>query len=461
MPPASRMSATEDPAPLTRLPFGGRRLVDQLLRISMRAGATVSKFLLAIYTARYLGLADLGIYGLLVGATTIVPAIVGLGMTEWTSRRLVDLPRAQALPLIASRLSLTLSIHLIVQPLAFAADVLLGEPIPLQTAALCGAILLLENLGSEASEMLIARRRVFLAYLVAFLRLGFWPIPVMAIGLLYPETRTLESILLGWLAMLVVSWLALLLLLVPEGRWRLMRPQWRLLFPELRGSLVLYIKDVSSTISMFLDRFLITLFLGIEMTGVYTLFWSITNVVHSLAVSDIIKAQLPSLIASGRNPEPAEFRAHERHLQIEIGSWSLLLALGAAIAMPLLLPLLNQPLAEKSLPVFWLILFATVLRIAADLYGFVLLALKRDRTIAWVAAAGALASAGLNLVLTPFFGLAGAATAYVMTSGGLFAARLILSRTAVIETKNYTAEELTVRAALRSESLTSNTGMQG
>ncbi len=83
------MSATEQRVTAPPLPFGGMRLVYQLLRFSMRAGATMSKFLLAIYTARYLGLADLGMYGLLVGATTIVPAIVGLGMTEWTSRRLV------------------------------------------------------------------------------------------------------------------------------------------------------------------------------------------------------------------------------------------------------------------------------------------------------------------------------------------------------------------------------------
>ncbi len=293
-------SATERPAQPAGSPFGGRRLVDQLFRFSIRACALVSKFLLAIYTARYLGLADLGMYGLLVGATTIVPAIVGLGMTEWISRRLVDLPRAQALPLIASRLSLTLAIHLVVQPIAFAADLLLGEPIPIGTALLCGAILLLENLGNEATDMLIARRRIFLAYTLAFLRVGFWPIPVMAIGLLYPETRTLEFLLMGWLVMLVVSWLVLFGLILREGRWRLMRPQRRLVFPELRGSLVLYSKDVSSTISMFLDRFLISLFLGLEMTGVYTLFWSIVNVVHSLAVGDIVRAQLPSLIAAGQ-----------------------------------------------------------------------------------------------------------------------------------------------------------------
>lgn len=427
---SSRISAVEDRATPTDSGFGGKRLLGQLLLVAMRVTATMSKFLLAIYTARYLGLADLGLYGLLVGATTIVPAIVGLGMTSWIVRKIVDLPRAQALPLIASRLSLTFSIHLVVQPLVLAADVLLGEPIPLRIAVLAGAILMLENLGCEAADMLIARRRIFLAYWLTFLRAGLWPIPVMAIGLLYPETRTLEFLLLGWLAMLGISWLILFGLLAPEGRWRQMRPQWRLLFQELPGSLVLYIKDVSVTISTFLDRFLISLFLGLEPTGVYTLFWSIANVVHSLAVYGVFQAQLPPLIASGQSADPGPFRALERRLQIEIGTWTLLLALGAAVATPLLLPYLGQPLVEESLPIFWVVLFATLLRVAADAYGFVLLALNRDRAIAAIAVAGALASAGMNVVLTPLAGLWGAAMAYAITSGGLFAARYFFSRPA-------------------------------
>jgi O-antigen/teichoic acid export membrane protein len=422
------MSAIEDRAQLTGSRFGVRRLLSQLLLVAMRVSSTMSKFLLAIYTARYLGLADLGIYGLLVGATSIVPAVVGLGMTDWIVRKIVDLPRAQALPLIASRLSLTLSMHLVVQPLVLAADVFLGEPIPLRIAVIAGAILMLENLGCEAADMLIARRRVFLSYWLTFLRTGFWPIPVMAIGLLYPETRTLEFLLLGWLAMLGVSWLILFGMLVPEGRWRQMRPHWRLLFHELRGSLVLYIKDVSSTISMFLDRFLISLFLGLELTGVYTLFWSIANVVHSLAINGVLLAQLPLLIASAHSADRVEFRALERRLQIEIGTWALLLALGAVIATPLLLPYLGRPLVQQSLPIFWIVLFASLLRVAADAYGFVLLALNRDRAIATIAVAGALASAGMNLVLTPLIGLWGAAIAFAITSGGLFAARYFFSR---------------------------------
>ena len=159
------MTTTDKEEPLALLgESGSKRALRHLAIVGMRGSSTVSKFLLAIYTARYLGLAELGIYGLLASAATMVPAVVGFGMTEWLMRKIVDLPRNKALPLIASRLSLILLIHLILWPLAFGLDILLGEPFPLRIAMICAAILLLENLGSDAADMLIARRRVLLAY---------------------------------------------------------------------------------------------------------------------------------------------------------------------------------------------------------------------------------------------------------------------------------------------------------
>ena len=420
------MSAMEEPAQLVA-GVGGRRVINDLALVTMRGVSTVAKFLLAIYTARYLGLSDLGIYGLLTGATNIVPAITGLGMTSWVMRKIVDLPRAEALPLISGRLGLILLIHLVLQPVAFAIDILLGEPIPLHIAVLCGAILLLDNLANEAGDMLLARRRVLYAYLVIFLRAGAWPIPVMAIGLLYPAARSLEFLLVGWLGMLVVCWLMMLAFVLRQGRWRLLRPRVFTLLRDLPGGLVLYVKDLSS-IGMFFDRFLISMFLGLELTGVYTLFWSIANVVHSLAVYGVLHAQLPHIIATARTTDQAGFRVLERQLQIQIGTWALLLTLGAIIATPLMIPFLDQPLVDNYLPIFWIILFATLLRTAADAYGLALLALYQDRAIAVIAVGGAVASVLLNLVLTPLAGLWGASIAYALTSGGLFAARYYFSR---------------------------------
>src|ERR1700691_3445228 len=111
-----------------------RRLAGQLTLFGLRAAMTGSKFLLALYTARYLSLADLGIYGLLVGGITIVPAVAGLGMTDIIVRQIVDLRVAAALPLIASRQTLTLAIHLAVQPLVFLALFAAEGPGPLRFA---------------------------------------------------------------------------------------------------------------------------------------------------------------------------------------------------------------------------------------------------------------------------------------------------------------------------------------
>jgi O-antigen/teichoic acid export membrane protein len=408
--------------------FDRGRLLTQLILLANRAAITAAKFLLSIYTARYLGLADLGIYGLLVAGTTIVPAIAGFGMTDWIVRRIVDLPSEQAMPLMASRSSLTICVHLVVQPLLLLADFLLGEPVPLGLAALAGLILMLDNLNSEASDMLVARRHVLLANGLTFLRTGLWPLLVIAVGLAFPQTRTLEALLIGWAAMLVVTSFILLGLLAQRGRWRHMHPQWGSYLPQLAGSRALYVKDVSSTLGIFFDRFIISMFLGLELTGVYTFFWSIANVVHSLALVGILLSQLAPLLSAGRKVDKTEFHAIERGMQIEIGAWTLLLSLGIAVATPVLLPYLGRPLLENYLVVFWMILVATILRVAADGYGYALLALNRDSEIAIIAFVGALASAVLNAILTPLAGLWGAATAYVITAAGLLAIRYYLTR---------------------------------
>jgi O-antigen/teichoic acid export membrane protein len=79
-----------------------------------------------------------------------------------------------------------------------------------------------------------------------------------------------------------------------------------------------------------------------------------------------------------------------------------------AIATPLILPFLHQPLMEDYLPIFWMILLATMLRVAADAYGFILLALHRDRAIAVIAAGGI---GRLESHLHPAGGLRGAVLA--------------------------------------------------
>jgi O-antigen/teichoic acid export membrane protein len=403
-----------------------RRLLSQGLLLTMRVGVAGAKALLAFYTARFLSLADLGVYGLLIAGTTIVPAVAGFGMTDWIARKIVDLPRAEAVELIVARLSLTVCVHLCVQPLALGLDLLLGQPIPIELAAMGGLILLLEHIGSESNDLLVARRRVLMSQTLSFLRAAVWPLLVIAIGLLVPSARTLTFMLSVWLIVVAVNALVLLALFWSRMGTLLVPVHIGLLLQQLRGSWVLYVRDLSNMVSIFSDRFIISTVLGLELTGVYTLFWSIANVIYSVVVVGLLLTQVAPLVDAAKRGY-AQFSAVKRRIQIELACWIVLLAAGAAIVTPLLLPFLGRPLLQANLAVFWIVLFAMIMRIAADGYGFVLLALQRDRAIAVVAVLSAVTSAAATAVMTSLLGLWGAAVAFAASATAIFIVRYCLT----------------------------------
>ncbi len=405
-----------------------RRLFEQATLIGLRGTVALAKFALALYTARYLGLADLGVYGLVAAALTIVPAVFGFGITDTISRQVVGVARAVAAPLITTRLSLSMCVHLIGQPLAWLLNAALGEPVPWRLCIPIGLILFLDHLACDTADMLILRGRIFFANLLQFVSAGLWPPIVIAIGLIVPATRNLDWLFYGWLASLVVTWLIIAAFLARKRRWRDMRLDLKWLLASLRASVPFHIKDISGVTSLYLDRFLISFFLGLELTGVYTFFWSVANVAHSLVVYSIVRARIAQLVTAARMVEAAAFRTLERRTQIEVAGWILLLAGGALVMVPALLPFLDRPLLQDYLPAFWIMLVATVLRVGADGYSFALLALHRDRAILVIAVAGALGSALANILLVRPFGIYGATIAYLLTSAGLLVARYICSR---------------------------------
>ena len=404
-----------------------RHVFRQLLLLGTRGAGTAVKLALSLYMVRYLGLAEVGFYGLLVGAATAMPSVLGFGLTAWIVRKLVNLPGSQAIPAIFTRLSLSLLIQLVVQPLVWLIDMFLGEPIPLHLAPAIAAILLLESLASEVSHMLTACRRVRLAEFLLFIRSGLWPIPVMVYGLIEPAARTIDVLLFGWIAGLVLAWLIIAAQLLPRRRWRHLRLQWRWLFDGARESVPLYLHDINLALSLYLDRFLISLYLGLELTGVYTFFWSVANMVHSLTIFGMLVPQIATLVdAAARGG--VEFARVVRRLQLETALWATLLASGAAVAVTVLLPHLQRPLLDDNLHALWIIMAATLLRICSDGYGYVLYAQRRDEAIAATSIGGTAISAALNLLLIPFANLRGAAIAFLITTGAQFGLRYQLSR---------------------------------
>jgi O-antigen/teichoic acid export membrane protein len=417
-----------------------RQALRQLALLTTRGAGTAIKFALSLYLVRYLGLAEVGFYGLLVGASTATPAVLGLGLTPWITRKLVNLPGDQAVAAIFTRLSLSFLTQCAIQPVIWLVDIYLGEPIPLRLAPAIAAIMLLEGLAVELHTMLQAVRRIRLAEFLLFLRSGFWPLPVIAYGLLDPSARTIEVVLAGWICGLVITWAIVGCHLVAQQRWRHLRLKAKWLLDGARESGALYLHDMNLALGLYLDRFLISLYLGLELTGVYTFFWSIANVIHAFTVYGVITPQIATLVDAGTRAH-AEYLRVVRRLQAETAMWGALLAAGVSVTVLMLLPVLNRPLLGANLIVFWIIVAATLLRICSDGYSYVLYALRRDDAIAVTSIGGTAISAALNIAFIPYAGIRGAAIAFLLAAAVQWAWRFQLSRSpaGTINTRTTTA----------------------
>jgi O-antigen/teichoic acid export membrane protein len=405
------------------------RIVRNLTLMGFRGLSTVAKFILTLYTARFLGLADLGVYGLVAAAAAFSPAVLGFGLTDWVARRIVLAERTEAMQKIIARLSVSCAAHLVFQPLVWAANIALGEPVPISWVWFIAPIVLFEHLASEVHDLLIARGRITLTSTLQFIRAALWPLAVVGIGLLFPETRTLETIFIGWLcgliltAVVLVGWL--LLQRIPlHFRWA----DFAELAGHVRQSFPLYVRDIANTSSLFIDRYLISLTLGLELTGVYVFFWQVANVVYGMTNTVIVQPQAAKMIAAVGRDDAAGLRELRKKLRIEASAWTAVLSVAVFIATIVLLPYLQRPELYAYLAVFGVILLASAARNAADEYGFILLALHRDRAILVTSVTGALLSAALNAVLVPTVGLWGAAIAFLLTGLTVLTLRLVMSR---------------------------------
>ena len=102
-------------------------------------------------------------------------------------------------------------------------------------------------------------------------------------------------------------------------------------------------------------------------------------------------------------------------------------------ALPFIIPYIDRPLLSAYVPVFAIVVTATVLRVGVDSYNYVLLALHHDRAIAIMSMIAVPLSAVLYALLMVPDGLYGAAIAYLLTCLLLLAPRLVLSRRRIVE----------------------------
>lgn len=376
------------------------------LIIGLRGGMLIAKFLLALFIARFIGLDELGIYGLISGATAVLQVVVRCGVFAKLSRDAVH----NELPALTIDLrhywSGVLALYALLAPAACVVGWYFAHP---HLALLALAVVISEHVISDVVALMTNLDRPGFANVLYALQSAAWVYLFMALAFMFPGLRELEWVLVFWIAGGVLA-LAIAAQLTRSWPWRAAFNdsfQWSWFARNVRASWRLYISEVVAVLTLYVDRYLLTLFLPLEQVGVFVLFWQMASAIGNLVGAGVLQVYRARLIRAGRSDDAAAFQSLYRESLSRGLAAGVLLSLAAAPAAFYLITFSKQPLAMGYLPLLGLMLVCLQIRIWADAAKNAAYTRQQDQWVMSSNLLSLLTGVALSFALIPVYGLYG------------------------------------------------------
>lgn len=408
-----------------RMPQSRAALVTSATIVPMRASIIACKFGLAIFIGRYLDLASLGLYGLFAGAIAIVPVVVSMGLVHVIMREAVTLPRNLLANQLRHYWSFVVAVYGVLLAITAVAVGWFGAS-PLLFLVL--AIILFEHLGNDVFQLFTNLELPIIANVSTFVRGAAWILVYVPLAIAVPELRTMVTLLGFWLAGSAASFL-LFVWASRDWPWKAtfaMRFRPAFVRLTIKRSFIIYVSDLAFIGSQFVDRYLVTLFLGLELTGVYFLYWSVANAVTTLVSITTLQVQRPRLIKAHHDGGAARHREQSGRFLWTTSLATAAFIAGAGAAFVLILPVLKQPAVADHLGAFWLIMAGMAARNLADFGAMALFTARRDGIMTLTNVVAVVALIAAQAVLLPLAGLIGAGVAILLTFATVAVWRFVL-----------------------------------
>lgn len=352
--------------------------VSSLTIMAMRVGMLAAKFILSLFMARYMGLKELGIYGLIVGASSTVQAVLRGGVFRIISRDAVSQPRHELMHDLRHYASGIIALYAFLFPAAYIIGQYLGEPV---IALLAVCVFLTDHLAFDGYVLINNLQYPKLANFIYSLQSAIW-IYLFVIGaFFYQPLRSLESLLTFWTCGGLLS-LGIILWLWRDWPWqtilaRKIELQW---YPEkIRNAFELYLADVLGVVNYYLDRYIVSLFLSLEMTGVYVFFSQIMTANWNLVNSGVMAPYAPHLIKAYDASNTALFGSLYRQCIKRAYMAALVLAVVSGVAAFYTVVLTEKKVLLDHISLLWVMLAAFLFKIGGTCAGSGLYTMHKDR----------------------------------------------------------------------------------
>lgn len=412
-----------------RLSSKARGLLASAANLTLRGSGLGGKLVLLVLIGRYLGTAELGVYGLFSATTTIMMFVLGLDFYAFNTREMLARPMHERGRFIRDQMLL----HLVTYAIVLIPVSLLVVPRFLPASALGWffIVAVLEHLSQELYRLLVTLQRQTLANAVLFVRAGLWVVPVCLLWALdVPGTRRLEAVWIGWSAGSLASVAIALLALraSPLGAVRGVPVAWGWILSGVGVSVPFFLSTVFAKLIDFADRYMIDWWRTKEEVGVYSLYANLANGLNHVVFTLVVIMEYPALIEACYHRPMEEYRRRLRGFTLRIAAVSVAASLLLVAGLRPIVSLTGRAEIAGDLDVCWILIAANLCFNLAYAPHYHLYAHKRDLRIMWATAAACGVNIALNALLIPVYGIRGAAAATMASMAGLLLAKWILSR---------------------------------
>lgn len=380
----------------------------------LRSLSLISKFALTVFIAKFMNFDALGLYGLLMAVTVIAPSLLGFAIMHVYIRDAVTQSREN---IVKNLRFYARFISRLYGFLFFVAVIygLLTHQIALAMIVL--AIVCLEHLNNDIYNLMLNLSRQLSGNLLHFIRSGFWMIIFIGSAYYYPSLQTLDTLLIFWIAGSFLSFLGFFFCL-KDWPWGMQNKKVSFLErfkKEFSVSRVMYANNVTVSAGQYVNHFLILIFLGLELTGIYVFFMQISSAMSNLLMTGVGQIARPKLVKAYKENDES-FNSVYKTCLFQTLFLAVFMSLTAIpVVYSILYYVIDKPLALSWYPVFFLILGLFLLTMVRLVNDMVFYSNFRDDLILKQGLVATLLGLLLGISFIFFFGLWGALIAAILT----------------------------------------------
>lgn len=399
---------------------GARSVSDLLstgaLNVALRAATLASKFVLVLLIARYLTPGEFGVYGLVTVTVTLSLNVIGFDFYVFSSREMLARPDTDRAAMVRDQLVFHACMYVFALPLLL--SVFFLHLIPWSVLLWFYALVVLEHLSQEAYRVLITFSRPIAANALLFLRSGAWIYAVGALMWWSRGARRLEWIWGGWVLGVGAS--------LVLAAWFLRSLDWKeaagrpVDWPWIRAGLVRGGSFLLATFAMkgieTIDRYLLKAFRDEAAVGVYSLYFSIANVVYVFVFAGVVSSFHPLLL---KEQQADERRAQLRRFALWLTLSTVAVAVAVAAGFDVVLWLVDKPAYAQDVAAFYVLVGSACLLTLNTVPHYALYARHRDRALIVATVLAFAVTVAAHLLLVPSMGILGSAVATAVGTGAL------------------------------------------